>query len=130
MVLVRVVEEAEGLPEAVVATTAPVGTTQTQVLKPMHQQHPGVMVPAEVAVVASEAVVVVVMEVDVEAEGNTSDMTPAAEGKKHPMVLDSCDAAASQQSLETSHSQHRIADTRQRRSMGLDVATGELRRKM
>lgn len=84
MVLVRVVEEAEGLPEAVVATTAPVGTTQTQALKPMHQQHLGVRDPAEVEEVGSEVVVVVEMEVDVVADGNTSDMTPAAEGKNVP----------------------------------------------
>lgn len=128
MVLVRVVEEAEGLPEAVVATTAPVGTTQTQVLKPMHQQHPGVMVPAEVAVVASEAVVVVVMEVDVVAGGSTSDMTPAAEGKQHPMVETSV-MLQHEQSLDTPYSGHCLVDTRQRRNMVLDAATGELRRK-
>lgn len=81
VVLVRVVEEAEGLPEAVVATTAPVGTTQTQALKPMHQQHLGVRVPAGVEVVDSEVVVVAEMGVDVVADGSTSDMTPAAEGK-------------------------------------------------
>ena len=84
VVLVKVVEEAEGLPEAVVATTAPVGTTQTQALKPMHQQHLGVMVPVEVEVVGSEAEVVVVMEVDVVADGSTNDTMLAAEGKNVP----------------------------------------------
>lgn len=100
VVLATIVEEAEGPPEAVVAMTARVATTQTQALKPMHQQHLGATVLAEVAVVGSEAVVVVATEVAVVGDGSTNDMMPAAEG------------------------------TRQRRSMVLDVETGEQRRRM
>lgn len=84
VVVVMVVAEAEGPLEAAVAMTAHVATTQTQALKPMHQLHPGVRVPAEAEVVDSGAVVVVAMEVDVVADGNTNDMMQAAEGKHVP----------------------------------------------
>ena len=92
VVLVKAVEEAEGLPEAVVATTVPVGTTQTQTLRPVHQD-PGVMLPVEVAEVDSEVAVVAAMEAVVVADGNMSDMMPAAEGKSFD-GLDCCDAPA------------------------------------
>lgn len=120
---------AEGPPEAVVAMTARVATTRTQALKPMHQQHLGGRVPAEAAMVDSEAVVVVAMEVDVVGDGSTNDMTLAAEGKKVSWCGPSCDAGPSQ--LVTGHTSlwQFSSGTRQRRSMVLDVATGEQRRR-
>ena len=103
VVLVTVVEEAEGPPEAVVAMTAPVATTQTQALKPMHQQHLGVRVPAEAAVVDTEVVVVVEMEVDVVADGSSNDMMPAAEGKQLSWCRPWMDAAPSKLLLDLHH---------------------------
>lgn len=92
VVLVKAVEEAEGLPEVVVATTVPAGTTQTQTLRPVHQG-PGVMLPVEVAEVDSEVVVVVAMEAVVVVDGSMSDMMPAAEGESFD-GLDYCGARA------------------------------------
>ena len=103
VVLVTAVEEAEGLPEAVVAMTARVATTQTQALKQMHQQHLGVKVPAEAAVVDTEVVVVVEMEADVVADGSTSDMMAAAEGKKLSWCRPWMDAVPSKLLLDLHH---------------------------
>ena len=91
--LVKVAVEVEGLPEAVGATTAPVGTTQTQTLRAMHQQLPEVMVLGEVAVVVTEVVVAVATEVDVVADASMNVTTPAAEGETSD-GLSCCDAAA------------------------------------
>lgn len=81
MEVVRSAVGDEGLLEVVVASTAPVATTQTQALKAMHQQGAEVMALAEVAVEGTEVVVVDgVMEVVV-SDASMSDMMPAAEGE-------------------------------------------------